>query len=144
LRLANYHPSHPGDRCWWKFDLPPGWREYCTATLEQVCAFQWLSAHEAIAEYVQQTSIEYHRLRFEDMLTEFARDPKALVAVRRWLENDRFPSGLSDSLPTTMATRSPRPRRWLDRAEMIRAVLDIPATRSCLERLDYSDETWWV
>src|SRR5207244_7703230 len=33
----------------WKFSVPPGWEDYATGrSLEEVCAFQWVSANESI------------------------------------------------------------------------------------------------
>ena len=39
--------GYDGDQ--WRFLFPPGWREYATGhTLAEVCAFQWVSANEAV------------------------------------------------------------------------------------------------
>jgi hypothetical protein len=34
----------------WRFTLPPNWQSYINSSLEEVCAFQWKSANDAIRE----------------------------------------------------------------------------------------------
>lgn len=49
LDIEGYTDRH-GDwaRSWWNFDLPPGWPDHTGDHLEDLCAFQWWAAHDAI------------------------------------------------------------------------------------------------
>jgi hypothetical protein len=144
LCIENYVPARPEDRSWWKFDLPPGWRDYCNARLEEVCAFQWSAAHEAIDDYVQESGVACLRLRFEDLLIGFNRNSTQFAELCEWLGNDSIPPGLPQSFPTTMATHPPQPRRWTQRADILAPVLALPQTRRCIERLGYADQSCWI
>ncbi len=64
LHIAGYTERvPPGDADWWKFDLPSGWEEWTSRPLEQVCAFQRRSAHQAVLEYISAQRVDYLRLR---------------------------------------------------------------------------------
>jgi hypothetical protein len=45
---------------WWKFDLPPHWQHYMHRPLEEVCAFQWISANEHILRWVERNRSDIH------------------------------------------------------------------------------------
>lgn len=52
----------------WCFFLPPGWREYNHASLEEVCAFQWISANRLALEGKKVVPPEqWIHLRYEDV-----------------------------------------------------------------------------
>jgi hypothetical protein len=55
LKIKGYSETFPGGERWWKFDLPPGWSEYRSSDLPEVCAFQWRSAYSRILKDVEQT-----------------------------------------------------------------------------------------
>lgn len=80
LNIDRYtRPDTPWTSAWWKFDLPPDWQRYAHRPLEEVCGFQWTSANEHIARWVerQRSDIHYvqtspHRLTI-DLKGEMAR-----------------------------------------------------------------------
>ncbi len=52
----------------WNFVLPPGWKDYVNKPLEEVCAFQWISANKAALEGLKE--IEEKRkytISYEDL-----------------------------------------------------------------------------
>ncbi len=52
----------------WHFFLPPGWRDYNQASLEEVCAFQWISANRLALDAKRQIPPEqWVHLRYEDL-----------------------------------------------------------------------------
>lgn len=52
----------------WHFFLPPGWRDYNHASLEEVCAFQWVSANRLALDAAQQIPpAQWIGLRYEDL-----------------------------------------------------------------------------
>lgn len=53
----------------WHFILPPGWKNYNQAPLENVCAFQWLATNQSALE--AKTSVpekQWTEIRYEDLL----------------------------------------------------------------------------
>lgn len=60
---------HGGEFREWHFFLPPGWREYNRARLEQVCAFQWVSANRlALDAKPAVPEDRWIQVRYEDIL----------------------------------------------------------------------------
>lgn len=135
LRIRAYSDATPFGQRWWKFDLPPNWRQFIHADLGDVCLNQWLAAHEAILA----SRVPALRLRFEDFMHQPAAQFQRIVALLGL-------SGLSlpSQLPVTMATEAPRALRWRKREQ---ALLDMgrrQPVRAMMERLGYSmhPDTW--
>lgn len=126
------------DHSWWKFDLPPGWEAWTARPLEEVCAFQWRSAHTALLAWAD-AHPDVLRLRFEDVLETEA----VLQRLFAWLGAEERP-GLTRDLPVVMATGRPRQRRWFQRAALFEQILSDPANRALMERLGYDPDpaTW--
>lgn len=143
LEIPGYTDHRPEDRFWWKYDLPPGWRDYTRRPLPEVCAFQWQSAHRAV---LAAEGFDRHVLRFED----FVRDPKsriqALEELFDWLGEDLGPAArerLGRPLPKVMTTARPRIRRWFARRGVLEPVLARPDVLELADALGYGDpETW--
>ena len=116
---------------WWKFDLPPAWRELRTASLDEVCLHQWLAAHQAIFD----SALPTLRLAFE----QFMAHPKAaMTTLTRYL-------GLADmsvpsQVPVTMATEAPRAQRWRKREQQLLALGRQAPVGRMMERLGYAME----
>jgi len=52
----------------WSFLLPPGWRDYNHAPLEEVCAHQWLMANRLALDASREIpAAQWIRLRYEDI-----------------------------------------------------------------------------
>lgn len=52
----------------WHFFLPPGWRDYNRASLEEVCAYQWLTANRlALDAKALIPNANWIHLRYEDL-----------------------------------------------------------------------------
>lgn len=52
----------------WHFFLPPGWRDYNRASLEEVCAYQWLTANRLALDAARTVRPEqWIALRYEDI-----------------------------------------------------------------------------
>ena len=140
--------SHlPGGDTWWKYDLPPGWQAYREARLEEVCAFQWRSAHEHVRRWLREhPEVDSHRLRFEDVVGPLAGRRAAFRGLAEWLGLPD-PSALLEvaerGLPPVMATEAPRQRRWFARAEMLGPVLD-DDIRGLACDLGYEGDEGWT
>lgn len=135
-------------RSWWKFDLAPGWQRYAREPLTQVCAFQWRSAHTAILDWLEHHPEDTLRLRFEDVVGATAARQELYDRLTRWLGVELDPAlaaARDGTLPTVMATETPRRRRWFDRAELLSPVLADPASHELMERLGYDpDPDHWT
>ena len=66
LQIKGY--PHEG----WKFVLPPGWRDYTTRSIADVCAFQWRACHEAMLAETCKDKYRGRvlRLRLEDLVAD--------------------------------------------------------------------------
>ena len=99
----------------WSFFLPPGWRAYNNAPLEDVCAFQWLSANRmALDASTGVPSGQWLPLRYEDI---FDRPVELFRKVFEWLD---LPfdeavrarcAGLADA-PTSIVKGAPKKQKW--------------------------------
>ncbi|NRR30730.1 hypothetical protein HSX11_11100 [Oxalobacteraceae bacterium] len=120
---------------WWKFDLPPNWREFTRASLEEVCLNQWLSAHRAILA----SGVPALRVRFEDFL---ASPGQVCAEITRHLGLPALES--EPALPVIMATEPPAARRWTKREQAMLALGERADVREMMERLGYAMEaaTW--
>lgn len=144
LQIAGYTDHAPGGQAWWKFDRPPGWQAFTTSRLEDVCAFQWRSAHQAL---LAAAGPDPFRLRFEDVLGDRERQSTAMVALGEWLGVpllDELAPVLAGALPLVMATTPPRARRWFSRIDLLAPILADPTHRALMEALGYDADphTW--
>ncbi len=119
---------------WWKFDLPPGWRDYVDSPLAERCLFQWLSAHRAVLD----SDVPLLQLKFEDFLW----DPTA--AVTGVLSHVGLPPMEVGELPLVMTTEKPAPYRWHKRKEDILPLARNKAVRELMDIFGYclDPETW--
>lgn len=142
LNIAGYTDHRPADARWWKFDLPPGWQDWTEAPLEQVCAFQWTSAHQATLDFLDQNpDIDRLQVRFEDVVGSPARRLAAFQSLADWLgvPLDRALLEVVDQgLPPIMATARPRQNRWYEKASLLGPVLATQPLRAVAERLGYA------
>lgn len=151
LRIGGYTDRFPdwGGR-WWKFDLPPDWQDWTHRGLEEVCAFQWRSAHLALLDWIEADPGRRDRvlrLRFEDVVGAAERREDLFGALTRWLGitlDAPLAHMLEGALPTVMATEAPRRQRWFERAALLSPILTDPTSRELMERLGYAPDpaTW--
>lgn len=145
LSIRGYSDVYPewGTR-WWKFDLPPGWRERRALPLERVCAWQWCSAHDAILRYIEEERVppaDVRTVRFEDVMSPERRG-ETLSSLLRWCGAGEE-EALRESerpLPTVMATQRPTPGRWRARNDILDPLLRTPAVRDMMGRLGYAED----
>lgn len=101
----------------WHFFLPPGWRNYNDASLEDVCAFQWLTANRlALDARTQIPDDQWIDLRYEAIFehpVEMFRD----LFVRLGLEFGETMHAYCSSLhrrPTSIVNGAPKKEKWKD------------------------------
>ncbi|MGV9295833.1 hypothetical protein [Amycolatopsis sp. NPDC003676] len=141
LRIGGYDDSE-----WWKFDLPPGWRDYTAAPLLRVCGFQWLSAHRAVLADAAANRRDRLVVRFEDLI----RGPHSRVAaferIAGWLGvpfDTEFQRTVTAGIEPVVATAPPGPNRWRAREEAITQAMGADVM-AMAHQLDYLDVGSWI
>jgi len=111
----------------WSFLLPPGWRAYNDAPLEEVCAYQWLTANRLALDALAKLPAEqWIRLRYEDL---FERPVEMFREVFERLglpfdDSVRERSASLDARPTSIVRGAPKKEKWKERhAAMIERIL---------------------
>lgn len=128
-----------GEFCDWSFFLPPGWRDYNHARLEDVCAFQWTMANRMALDAGRSVPAEqWIRLRYEDIFdrpVEMFRD----VFARLGLPFDEAMRDRCMKLahtPTSIVKGKPAKQKWKQsNPEAIERVL--PTIRPLMDELGY-------
>lgn len=135
LRIKGYSDSVPFGSRWWKFDMPPNWREYTKASLEEVCLNQWTSSHEAVLA----SRLPVLRVSFEAFI-----DNPSAVTEKITRHFDLPPLKLGSTLPVTMATAAPEAKRWKKREDQLLAIGKRKKVREMMESLEYemNPEKW--
>ncbi|MEC5159293.1 hypothetical protein ACFDR9_000825 [Janthinobacterium sp. CG_23.3] len=129
LAIGGYSELTPFGRRWWKFDLPPNWREFTEATLEQVCLNQWLSAHRAVLA----SGVAALRISFE----QFLASPGA--QLNRITDHlGARPMAPPPALRVMMATDAPRPMRWKKRQQLMLELGERRDVRAMMATLGYA------
>ncbi len=55
----------------WKFSNFPGWEKFLDKSLEEICAMQWLTAHEeATKAFSKMNKSKYLQLKYEDLMAK--------------------------------------------------------------------------
>lgn len=137
LRIRGYTDAYPERGDWWCFDLPPAWRSVADGSLEEVCAFQWRTAHEAILESVERLDLERHVVRFEDIVGTVDTRHEALAALADFVGVEAAALLKSDELPTMMATATPNPARWRQNTALLDPVVRDPAVLATAAAIGY-------
>ena len=108
----------------WKFTNPPGWEEYMDKPLEEVCAFQWLSAHKYAQKAFasMQKGIDYEEINYEDLITEPEKYIEALcdfidIPYEDWVQSK------AESLPVVSTDTVPDKNKWLKNKPFIDRIM---------------------
>jgi hypothetical protein len=99
----------------WHFFLPPGWRDYNGASLEVVCAYQWLSANRLAREAARSIpAAQWITVRYEDVFerpVEMFRDVFARLGVPFDEQVQRRCASLANR-QTSIVKGPPRRQKW--------------------------------
>lgn len=99
----------------WSFFLPPGWREYNHASLEEVCAYQWLTANRLALEAKRDIPTEqWIQLRYEDIFDQPVRmfkDVFERLDIPFDTAMERRCATLNRS-PTSIVRGAPKREKW--------------------------------
>jgi hypothetical protein len=135
LAIGGYSDQCAGGQRWWKFDLPPNWRSFINAPLEEVCLNQWLSCHRHILD----SGVAALPIRFESFLADPA---DVLDRTCEWLGLP--PLAQVPELPVTMATEAPAPGRWRKRSAQLLPLAQRAEVADMMHALGYglAPEQW--
>jgi hypothetical protein len=126
----------------WSFFLPPGWRDYNHASLEEVCAYQWLTANKMALEAKKLIpSQQWIQLRYEDIFeapVEMFRPVFEQLGVT--FDNDLEERCASlNKRPTSIVKGAPKKQKWREHnPEAIERILD--KIRPLMEELGYDSD----
>jgi hypothetical protein len=123
----------------WSFFLPPGWRDYNSAALEDVCAFQWSKANEmALDARGQVPPAQWTEIRYEDLLDQPLQTFERVFA-RLGLDFDAPLRDICSNLakrPTSLVSGTPEREKWKKRNQArVDRVMD--RLQPMLRRLGY-------
>lgn len=97
----------------WSFFLAPGWRQYNHASLEEACAFQWMSANRMALEAKKSVPpAQWVQLRYEDI---FERPVDMFRAAFEQLGvpfTAELRSRCASLQPTSVVSGTPKKQKW--------------------------------
>lgn len=134
LNIEGYTNKKFYGRQWWKFDLPPNWRDYKNKSLPEVCLNQWHSAHKHILD----SDVKTLQIKFEDFIT----DPQGTLNIMTdYISINPIKVG---KLPKIMTTKEPKPARWKARENIIMELSQQDKVKDMMNALNYTMkiETW--
>ena len=124
----------------WHFFLPPGWRDHNRASLEEVCAYQWVMANNLALDAGEAIPPQrWIRVRYEDI---FDRPVELFRGVYERLGlpfTDDIASHCASmgSRPTSIVSGMPARSKWRQRnPEAVERIL--PMLEPVMKRLGYS------
>lgn len=112
----------------WSFFLPPRWRDYNNASLEEVCAYQWITANSLALEAKKMIpSEQWIQLRYEEIFDHpvemFERAFQRLGIT--FNDSVRERCATLNSRPTSIVSGTPKQRKWESQnPEAIRSIQD--------------------
>jgi hypothetical protein len=123
----------------WKFVLPSGWRGYVDRSLEEVCAFQWCSCHEAMLAECAKS--KYDGRVFQIQLERLAAEPAYwLRQLAEFVElpYDYYFQHVASNFPVVNSPDNDTSQdKWkYQNREMVESIL--PMIQPMMERLGYS------
>lgn len=103
----------------WKFTNPPGWEEYLNRPLEEVCAFQWLSAHKyAMQSFNKLDSSRWVQVKYEDLIA----NPQKIIRELCMFIDVPYEGKLessSEALPVVSTDSKPDSEKWKKNADRL-------------------------
>lgn len=108
----------------WKFTNPPGWEDYLDKPLEEVCAFQWLSAHQYSQEALKKIpSSRWMPVKYEDLVA----NPEKVVREICMFLDLKYQGAIEkncQSLPVVSTSTKPDPNKWLKNKALIENIAE--------------------
>jgi hypothetical protein len=139
LEITGYSDRYEWGKWWWNYDLPDGWQGYTRKRLEEVCAFQWLSANNAVQQYLKKSGKRHCSVKYENMIGSLASRTAEINKIMDFIGlGSGMVDGLGlDKLPVVQATQQPQAYRWKKRKDMLLPILDDPKISVMANELGY-------
>ena len=135
LNIKGYSDVVEFGKRWWKFELPPNWREFTVSSLEDVCLNQWISTHQAIIA----SGVKTLQVHFEEFLS-------TPISVANKIVNYIGLPEMKFQQPFhfTMITETPKLMRWKKREAQLLELGKRSEVKDMMELLEYemNPETW--
>lgn len=111
----------------WHFFLPPGWRDYNRASLEEVCAYQWMTANRLALDGARNIPpAQWITLRYEDIFERpvaMFRDVFDRLGIPFDAPMEERCAGLA-ARPTSIVKGRPKKQKWKEHnPDAIRRIL---------------------
>ena len=123
----------------WCFFLPPGWRDYLDAEIEEVCAYQYAMMNQVIMD-VRETipSSRWIEIRYEDLLLR----PEETVSQAFAMAGLQFTSAYRQRLKQVLSTphnafSEIRAEKWKEGAHRSKIETVLPSLRPIAARMGY-------
>lgn len=125
----------------WAFFLAPGWQAHNRDSLEQVCAFQWVSANRLALDAKQSIPADqWIHLRYEDL---FDRPVEMFGGTFERLGipfTEELRARCEHLRPTSIVKGQPRPQKWRERnPAAVERILPVIAPLMCEMGYDPND-----
>lgn len=147
--LEKFHGPSPtpvainnGEFTEWHFFLPPGWREFNRSSLEEVCAFQWISANRLALDAARDIPADqWIAVRYEDI---FERPAEMFREVFERLDIPFTPAQRQhceqlSSHPTSIVKGVPTQQKWkMHNPESISRILSM--IKPLMKEMGYDPE----
>ena len=127
---------------WWNFDLPPGWAEVRTKSIEEVCGLQWSSANAYILKDIENKLIDDSiAVRYESFL-EAGSLSKELDRIFAFagLGGSRPPD--LGAPPSIMSVTPPAPQKWRKRRDALAPLVSTGKIAVVARELGYNPKEW--
>jgi len=120
----------------WKYVLPPGWENYTNKTLEEVCAFQWVSSNAAALNGLKKIDSERRMtVSYEDLSCNTAEIIKSICYFVD-IPFDGEVKKLSYRPPLVNYVTKPHKDKWKKNINLIQNTF--PIIEPMMKELDYS------
>jgi hypothetical protein len=130
----------PLDGRLWSFALLPEWRSLTRASLEEICARQYVVCNESVLDaQAGMDSSRWRDLKYEDVVAAPVDELRGLFASLDvpWSSAVEQYAGELDRRPSATAVTPPRPDKWREQnPDMVERIL--PLVRETEVRLGYS------
>lgn len=120
LNIKGYSDVKKFGHNYWKFDMPPGWKEYTDKDLIDVCSFQWVASHQKIIDFVKSTKDPYMFLKYEALIKQNDLE-KIIHFCGTYLQTEN----LLDREKNVLAVTPPQAGKWKKRESEIRQIFTI-------------------
>ena len=108
----------------WRYVLPPGWHNYINKPLEEVCAFQWVSANQSAIDGLKNIENErIFRTTYEELIKN---TPETIKGMCNFIEipYSKKLKMFSERPPVVSTPKNDKPKKdkWLKNKELIEKI----------------------